>query len=380
MVVGPTVIVAGIFQPAAAGEKLCKRTVKVDFFVLQLPEDDLIDPALPLIDLHRHLDGNVRLETIIDLARQHDIHLPAGDVEGLRPHVQVMVPQPGIMAFIGKFRYLMEVLADYDACRRVAYENVEDACLEGIDYVELRFSPHFMALPHGLHHSGVVEAVIDGAGAGARDFDIGVNLIGIMSRTYGLESTTVELEALLEHREHITALDLAGDEVRFPGELFVEHFRRARDAGWHVTVHAGEEGGAGSIWQAIRELGATRIGHAINATEDPVLMDYMVEHGVGIEANLTSNVQTSCVEDFAVHPLRRFLDRGLWATINTDDPVISNITLPHEYRVAAPKAGLTREHTHRAQRNSLRIAFLSSEEKKALQAKKSTRKSWKEGE
>ena len=336
-----------------------------------VPEEGLIDPTLPLIDLHRHLDGNVRLQTIIDLARKHDISLPAHDVEGLRPHVQVMVPQPGIMAFISKFRYLVEVLADCDACRRVAYENVEDAYLEGIDYVELRFSPHFMALPHGLHHPAVVEAVIDGAEAGARNFGIGVNLIGIMSRTYGLESTTMELEALLEHREHITALDLAGDEIKFPGDLFIEHFRRARDAGWQVTVHAGEEGGARSIWQAIRELGATRIGHAINATEDPDLMDYMAAHGVGIEANLTSNVQTSCVEDFAVHPLRLFLDRGLLATINTDDPVISNITLPHEYRVAAPLAGLTEEHVRRAQRNSLRVAFLPEEEKKALRAKKS---------
>jgi len=128
----------------------------------------MINPRLPLIDLHRHLDGNVRLETILDLGLQHGIDLPGNDVESLRPYVQVTDPHPGVMAFIAKFKWMVAVLVDYPACYRVAYENVLDAANEGLDYVELRFSPLFMAEPHGLDPIGVVEAVVCGTEAGSQ--------------------------------------------------------------------------------------------------------------------------------------------------------------------------------------------------------------------
>jgi adenosine deaminase len=319
----------------------------------------MIDPSLPLIDLHRHLDGNVRLETILDLGRQHRLPLPAWDVESLRPHVQVTGPQPGVMAFIAKFHWLRAVMVDYDACRRIAYENVEDARREGLDYVELRFSPWFMAETHRLNPAGVTAAVVEGVQQAACDSGLPVTLIGILSRTYGPQIAWKELDALLTQRPAITALDLAGDEALFPGELFVEHFKRARDAGWHITAHAGEIAGPESVWQAIRELGAERIGHAVRAPEDPALMAYLAERRIGIESNLTSNVQTSTVPDYSNHPLRQFLESGILATINSDDPGISAITLRYEYEVAAPAAGLSAEQIHQAQRNALEVAFLS---------------------
>jgi len=327
----------------------------------------MIDTAFPLIELHRHLDGSVRLQTILDLGRQHNIPLPASDLEGLRPHVQVIDPQPGVMAFIAKFKWMIGVLADAQACRRIAYENVEDAHNEGIDHIELRFSPWFMSEPHALDPAAVVEAVVDGVESGSRDFDLSAKLIGTISRTYGPQTAWQELEALLEHADHLAAVDLAGDEANFPGELFVEHFQRARDAGLRVTVHAGEIAGPDSVWQAIRDLGATRIGHALNAIDDPELIDHMASHQIGIESNLTSNVQTSCVPDYASHPLRVFLEKDLLATINSDDPGISDIDLRHEYFVAAPAAGLTSEQIHQAQRNALSVAFISPEERQALQ-------------
>ncbi len=330
----------------------------------------MIDPKTPLIDLHRHLDGSVRLETILELGRQHDLPLPAWDVEGLRPHVQITEPQPGVMAFLEKFEWMVGVLVDCDACRRIAYENVEDALKEGIDYVELRFSPWFMAQPNVLDPVGVVEAVVEGVRQGRRDFDIKVNLIGIISRTYGTQAGKQELDALLTQKDHIIALDLAGDEANFPGELFVEHITIARDAGWQITAHAGESAGPESIWQAVDGLGAARIGHGVSAIQDPVLMDYLVEKRIGIEANLTSNVQTMTVPDLASHPMKIFLEHGLLATLNTDDPGISAIDLPYEYEVAAPAAGLTTEQIHQAQRNALEVAFLSDGEKSELRATK----------
>jgi adenosine deaminase len=330
----------------------------------------MIDPTYPLVELHHHLDGSVRTQTIIDLCRQHHLALPAWDAESLRPFTQVTDPQPDILAFFKKFQYQTMVLVDAAACRRIAYEAVEDAAREHIDYLELRFSPWFMAEAHHLDPALVTEAVCDGIETGQRDFGVKVNLIGIISRTYGPEAGMKELEALLTQRERIVALDLAGDEIHFPGELFVEHFKRARDAGWHITVHAGEAAGPESVWQALRGLGAERIGHAVHAPEDPSLIDYLGEHRIGIESNLTSNVQTSTVANYASHPLKFFLERGLKASINTDDPGISAIDLHHEYDIAASKAGLSPDQIRQAQHNALETSFLSAEDKQVLQAKK----------
>lgn len=326
----------------------------------------MIDSSLPLVELHRHLDGNIRLQTILELGHQHNIPLPAWEVESLRPHVQVTDPQPGVMDFIAKFHWPMRVLVDADACRRVAYENVEDAKRDGLDYVELRFSPWFMAEANGLDPILVAEAVVDGIVASIRDFGVKVNLIGILSRTYGPDIAAKELEALLSQRERITSLDLAGDEAHFPAEWFRKHFRRAREAGWHITTHAGEIAGPESIWQAIRHLEAERIGHAIRALEDPALMDYLSGHQISIESCLTGNMQTSCVPDYASHPLKTFLEHGIRATINTDDPGISGIDLPYEYDVAAPKAGVTGAQIRQVQVNALEVAFLTGDEKQSL--------------
>jgi len=330
----------------------------------------MIDPKLPLIDLHHHLDGSVRLETILDIGLKHNLPLPAKTLEGLRPFVQVSTPQPGIMAFIERFEWMTGILVDYDACRRVAFENVQDQALEGVDYAEYRYSPWFMAEAHGLKAAGVVEAVTDGLRAAEREFGVRANQIGILSRHYGPEIAWKELDALLASKDEITALDLAGDEARFPGELFVDHFKKARDAGWHITVHAGEAAGAESVWQALRGLGAERIGHAVHAPEDPALMDYLREHRIGIECNLTSNVQTTTVASYASHPLKLFLERGMLATINTDDPGISAIDLHYEYNVAASQAGLDEKMMRQLQLNAFETAFLSKNEKEALLFKK----------
>jgi len=326
----------------------------------------MISPDLPLIDLHHHLDGSVRLETVLDLGLIHNLDLPATTLEGLRPFVQVSDPKPGVMAFIEKFEWMIGILVDYDACRRVAFEVVEDASREGIDYIELRYSPWFMASGHRLDVHGVIEAVTDGIRSAERSFGIKVNQLGILSRHYGPDIAWRELGHLLAFRDEFVGLDLAGDEANYPGTLFVEHFKRARDAGWHITVHAGESAGPESIWQALNELGAERIGHAVHAPEDPKLLDVLRERKIGIECNLSSNVQTSTVADYAAHPLKLFMEKGLLATINTDDPGISAIDLHYEYDVAAPEAGLSDEMIRQAQMNALATAFLSSNEKKKL--------------
>jgi adenosine deaminase len=337
----------------------------------------------PLVELHRHLDGNVRLETVVDLARRHGVDLPAADAEGLRPYVQVTEPEPDLVAFLAKFEHLRRIFVDYDAVRRVARENVEDAAAEGIDYVELRFSPYFMAEHQGLDPAGVVEAACDGieeavaaeAAAGVRPPGAPprARVIGILSRHYGPQVGWIELAAALAQRHRgVVAIDLAGDEAGFPGELFVDHFRRAREEGMRVVAHAGEAAGAASVRQAVEGLGAERIGHGVRAVEDPSVVDLLIERGVPLEVCPTSNLQTSTVPSWQAHPLRELLERGVRVTLNTDDPSISGIDLAHEYRVASEKLGLTEDQLRAMQETALEAAFLSDEERQTLRSAPST--------
>src|SRR5262249_35655173 len=145
---------------------------------------DLMDPKLPFIDLHRHLDGNVRLQTILDLGREHNVRLPGDTIETLRPHVQVTEVMPDLVTWLAKLHWMIAVLGDYRACQRIARENVEDAKAEGLDYVELRFSPYFMAGPNSLNPAKVVEAVVAGIEEGRAKTGMKVKLIGILSRTF----------------------------------------------------------------------------------------------------------------------------------------------------------------------------------------------------
>lgn len=333
----------------------------------------MINPQLPLLDLHRHLDGNVRASTILSLAEQFGLALPADNLEQLKPHVQVIDKAPDLMAFLAKLDWGVKVLGDYDACRRIAIENVEDAAAQGIDYTELRFSPYYMAMNHNLHPQGVVEAVVDGIHSAVKEHDIKVNLIGIMSRTFGQQKCQQELDAILAFKESMVAVDLAGDEYGYPGELFVEHFKQVHKADLRATIHAGEARDASSIWQAIEELGADRIGHGVNAIHDPKLMDYLRDKRIGIESCLTSNVLTSTVPEITEHPLKQFLAHGIAASINTDDPAVQGIELTDEYNSAAYEAGLSQADIELAQRNALEIAYLSEGDKRQLQAKAAQR-------
>lgn len=326
----------------------------------------MITKNLPLTDIHRHLDGNIRIETILQLGQKFNLALPATSIEALRPFVQIVEAEPSLMAFLSKLDWGVAVLGDLEACYQIAYENVEDAKNALIDYTELRFSPYYMAMKHNLPLQGVVEAVIAGVAAGSRDFNVKTNLIGIMSRTFGIDACQLELSALLSQKDKLVAIDLAGDELGQPGSQFVNHFKQVRDAGLRVTVHAGEAAGPESMWQAIQQLGAERIGHGVKAIEDVKLMDYLAANKIGIESCITSNIQTSTVADITQHPIKTFLNHGVMASINTDDPAVEGIELPYEYEVAAVNVGLSLVQIKQAQINGLEMAFLSQQEKQAL--------------
>ncbi|MBE1300750.1 MAG: adenosine deaminase [Alteromonadaceae bacterium] len=326
----------------------------------------MIDAKAPLVDLHRHLDGNILPATIWKLAQRNGIELPASSLEELIPLTQIQDQTSDLLAFLQKLDYGVSVLARLDDCYEVAYENMLDAERQGLDYVELRFSPYYMSMNHDLNMADVVAAVIDGVNAGSKETGVKSNLIGILSRTFGAETCMRELESLIAHKDKITALDLAGDEINYPAHMYKEHFAKGRDAGWQITVHAGEADGPQSIWNAIEMLGATRIGHGVAATQDPKLMEFMAKNKIAVESCPTSNYQTATVKSIESHPLPTFLENGLLVCLNTDDPAVSNIDLPHEYKVASEVIGLTDEQLALVQRNGVAAAFLSDSDKKAL--------------
>jgi adenosine deaminase len=326
----------------------------------------VINHNYPLTDIHRHLDGNIRLSTIWQLAQEYSIVLPANNLESLKTKVQIQQKTTDLLAFLEKMELGVSVLASEQACFRVAYENIEDAKLAGLNYVELRFSPVFMAQAHNLPIEQVVDAVVAGCKAGSKEYGLPVNLIGILSRSYGEASCHQELQALLRAKDDIVALDLAGDEKGFPAIRFKEHFKLARDAGWNITVHAGEADGPQSIRQAIDELGATRIGHGVAAREDADLMDFMANNGISIECCLTSNFQTGACTDIAQHPIKTFIEKGIVVTLNTDDPGVSGIEIADEYQLASEVVGLSVAQLAQIQLNGVEVAFASDSVKSQL--------------
>lgn len=321
---------------------------------------------LPLIDLHRHLDGNIRPKTIWEMARKNNITLPVKEFKNFLPYVQIQNKESNLLDFLKKLDWGVAVLKSLEDVKQIAYENVQDAYNAGLNYAELRFSPYYMSMNYKLNLEGVVEAIIEGVKEGLRDFDIKINLIGILSRTFGVATCQKELESILAFKEDIIALDLAGDEYNFPGKLFVSHFKQARDAGLEITVHAGEAGGSASMYQAIDELGATRIGHGVACFNDIKLMTYMREKNIAIESCLTSNFQTGTVESIKEHPIKVFLENDLKVCLNTDDPAVQNIEIKNEFEIAKSIVGLNDVEIIKLKQNALDVCFLSKREKEDL--------------
>jgi len=310
----------------------------------------------------------MRLQTVIDLSRQHHLELPAWDLAGLGKFVYIDHPFTDILRLSGKIAPFTRALVDYDACRRVTWEYIEDAAAENLDYIELRFSPLFMAQEHKLDPFSIAAVVCEACQEARGRIPIIVHLVAILSRTYGAEQCWKELEVALAYQDKgIIGLDLAGDEARHPAVKFSDHFLRAREAGLRITAHAGEFAGVESVRQTILELQPERIGHGVHAIDDPQVIQLLSERSIAVECCPTSNLFTGAVDHLDRHPLPVFLAKGICATINTDDPVwFGGIHLESEYQVAGQTIGLTRDQLAQVQWNSLQSAFISENERTAI--------------
>nr|WP_269810641.1 adenosine deaminase [Kineosporia rhizophila] len=313
--------------------------------------------APTLIDLHRHLEGALRVPTILELAAR-DGHPLAGaaDPEDL---LVASGPLGGLVPFLTKVDAAPSAFSRLEDWERAAHEVVSDAAADGLSYLELRFSPWFVRQESGLAPEGVIDAIVDGVSAASRESGLPVGLIGILLRDLGPEQGVAQVETLLSRRDVFCAVDLAGNEAGVPAAEFAPAFARARDAGLHVTVHAGEAAGPQSVWDAVTYLGAERIGHGVRSVEDPQLLEHLAARGITLEVALTSNLHTSVVPGYREHPVHALLAAGVPVALATDDPRASAITLSGEYEAARHQVGLSEDQIELIRRAAYEARFLS---------------------
>jgi adenosine deaminase len=326
--------------------------------------------AWPKIDLHRHLEGSIRLPTLIEVAREYDIPLPTYDEAELRPHVQMTEQDPGTsVAFLNKFEVLRRFYCSLEVIQRLAREAVEDAAGDNVKYLELRFTPHALARYKNYDYRDVISSVSQGVRQAEAAHDIRVKLIISVNRHESVDIAHDVLDAALRSGgTDIVAIDLAGQEVGYSARRFDAFFERANSEGLRETVHAGEWDGPENVREAVAVLDADRIGHGVRALEDPAVVQLVRERGVTLEVCPTSNLQTGAVGRVEDHPLPRLIAHDLLTTINTDDPSICDITLTDELAMAHVALGLSLEQLRRTILNAAQAAFIPHDERAALVA------------
>ena len=326
--------------------------------------------ALPKIDLHRHLEGSLRLATLLDVARRFELDLPLDDLEALRPLVQVTTGELNFRNFLEKFNVLRRFYQAPEVIHRLAHEVVADAAHDNVQYLELRFTPYALASTQGYALADVTDWVVAAVQAAVREHPaLRVGLIASVNRHESLAIAEQVTRLAIERRDlGIVGLDLAGDEVNFSAEPFRPVFRAAREAGLGVVAHAGEWTGADNVRDAIENLGVQRVGHGVRVLEDPAVVALARERGIVFEVCLTSNVQTGVVTRLADHPLCEMKRRGLRVTINTDDPSVSDSNLTDEYALAVEHLDFSVADIKQCIVTSAESAFLPPDQRAALAA------------
>lgn len=322
--------------------------------------------ALPKIELHHHLDGALRVGTILELGRRLGVALPADTAAGLRPHVTIPRRCRSLAEFLRTFDVFVPVLRSAASLERAAYEACEDQADDGVIYFETRFAPSLMTAP-GFGMEAAVRAALRGLRRGRRDFGVEARLILCLYRG---DPPAVSLRVVsLAHRLGCAGIDLAGDERRHPAPDAAA-FTRAHALGVPITVHAGEAGPERNIGQAMR-LGARRIGHGIALRR---LVEEVRRREVTIEMCLTSNLHTGQVPSLRRHPFGRLWKSGVDLTLNTDDPAVSAIRLSGELELARDAFGLRRADLMRLQAQAARAAFASKAVRRKLEER--VRRGW----
>jgi adenosine deaminase len=324
--------------------------------------------SLPKVLLHEHLDGVLRPKTVIELARsaKYD-QLPAEDPEELARWFHQGANQGSLPKYLEGFAHTIAVMQTEEALERVAYEQAEDLCRDGVVYFETRFAPIFHTRK-GLSHQQVVSAVLKGLERGQKDFGVSSGLIICAMRNMDVSLEMAELAVDFRERG-VVGFDLAGEEGGYPPKKHVEAFHYIQRQNFNITIHAGEGFGKESIWQAIQYCGAHRIGHGTRLIDDVAVADgkavklgdlaqYVLDKRIPLEICLLSNVHTGAARSLSEHPFKTLHQEKFRVTLNTDNRLMSDTTMTKEFEAAADTFGLHLEDFEKITINAMKSAFL----------------------
>lgn len=321
----------------------------------------------PKVELHLHLDGSVRLETMLEIAKAEGLEMPAYTVPELHKALGCGTVRETLSFYvIWAFGYTCSVMQTAPNLTRVTRELVEDLGKEGVDYAEIRFCP-MLHLKKGLTPEAVVEATLAGLKAGREAGGPECGLIICDMRHFKAEEAGKVIDLALKYKDRgVVAVDIAGDDLNFAALDHAPHFRRAKAEGLHVTIHAGEAGSAEGIRQALDLFGAERIGHGTKLINDLALLEEVRKRGIGIESSLTSNRQTKVWADYATHPAREYLERGILVSLNSDNRLLGDSSVTNEYEQAREAWEITPPEEATLAHNAVLTAFCSQETRQRL--------------
>ncbi|MCL2178425.1 MAG: adenosine deaminase [Proteobacteria bacterium] len=333
--------------------------------------NEILEPwflELPKADLHCHLDGSLRIQTLVDLAKEQNIPLASHSPEELKRALKLGMPCENLADYLRVFSTTLSVLQDAASLERIAFELAEDAHQENVGYLEVRYSPA-LHTERGMRLDEVVEAVLRGLGRAKQKYGIAFGVIVCTLRHFPLETSMALAEVAGPFLgKGVVAFDLAGGEAQFPGSPHKLAFERALQLGLPITIHAGEAAGADSIREALHMLKACRLGHGVRLVEDVVVEEEVLKRRIPLECCPTSNVQTAAVADMKSHPLKRFIRQGMCATLNTDNRLVSDTTLSREYARAYFEMGLSIAELCVVARNGFEAAFMEEKQKEQMLA------------
>lgn len=314
--------------------------------------------SLPKAELHCHLDGSLRVETIIELAKNQNIKLPREEPEALKEYLEAGPDCKSLEEYLKPFEVTCSVLQTEEALSRATFELAEDCANENVRYLEIRFSP-ILHIEKGLKLTDVVEAVLDGKEKAEKKFDIIIGIVICSLRHYAPEISLTLAELSVAYKNSgIVGFDLAGAEENFPAKAHRDAFYLIINNNVNTTAHAGEASGPESIHQALHYIKANRIGHGTSLRENGDLLNYVNDHRIPLEMCISSNVQTKSVKNFKNHPLKFYFDIGLRVSINTDNRLISRTTLTDEYMIAIKEFNFTPDELKYLILNGFKSAFL----------------------
>ena len=323
---------------------------------------------LPKVELHCHLDGSVRPETVVDVARKEGIKLSSYDIYNTKNRMVVPIECTSLAEYLEAFTLPIAVMQSKESLKRIAYELLEDAAKENTKYIEVRFAP-LLHTEKGLNIEEIIQGVLDGIKEAEKIYDIKSNLILGCLRNMPVNTVYQVIEAGKKFlKEGVVAIDICGDENEDFAERFIEPIALAREYGYRVTIHAGETDAGRNVLDAIEMLKAERIGHGVFIKDCKEAYDIVKNNGVYLEMCPTSNVQTKAVNSYGKHPVYNFYKDGIKVTVNTDNRTVSDTTLTNEYDALFKEFKLTYEDYKNLYLNSVNASFANEEIKEKLRA------------